>query len=195
MKKSVVTCILVWLMCLGLTSPAQATIVTGWDQWYLSVEPNQPVTCVAHFIPDLDGYVADSLIFTQPPEWTGSFDYISAGWDTTLADSNKTAYLFGPELTNGGLLFSYKTYYQWDDEDPDYDPDYPVYFDLVIFNGDTIVAEFARRGTPGDYDQAIIGTTWSEQDGEPPYENPVPEPMTICLLGFGAAFMKKSRRN
>ncbi|MFA5239607.1 MAG: PEP-CTERM sorting domain-containing protein [Phycisphaerae bacterium] len=197
MEKSAVTCILVWLVCLGLTSSAQATIVDVNDEWYMILDPNQPITCIAYFIPEIDGYVMDSLIFSQPPEWTNSipFDYVSEGWDTVLADGGKTAYLFGPELTGDGVIFSYKIHYQWDDEDPDFYSDCPLYLDLVVFNGDTIVSEVAQWGTPGDYNPPIPDMTWSEDiGGNPPYENPVPEPMTICLLGLGAAFLRKSRR-
>jgi hypothetical protein len=160
----------------------------------MMIEPDTAITCIAYFIPDVPN-VPSSLMFAQPPQWTDSipFNYAAAGWDTALTDGNKTAYIFGPEITNNGsgllYLFSFKLFYQWDDEDI---VDYPVYLDTVVFDDGAIVSETARRGMPGSY-ETNPGTTWQEEYGGPPYENPVPEPVTICLLGLGAAFVRKRR--
>jgi len=189
MKKSVMTCALVLLVCFGLTSSAGATTVDANQEWVMGIEPSISITCVSYFIPDVPN-VPDSLIFAQLPEWTNtvSFDYNSAGWDTALTDGGKTAYLFGSELTNSGLsflnLFSYKLYYQWGDEDV---VDYPVYLDVVVFYDDEVVYNSSRWGEPGSYEGG-------EAPLDGPYDNPIPEPMTICLLGLGTALLRKKRR-
>jgi len=188
MKRSVTTYILVLLVCFGLTSSAGATTVDANQEWVMGIDSNISITCVSYFIPDVPN-VPDSLIFAQLPEWTNTvpFDYNSAGWDTLLIDGDKTAYLFGPELTNSGPgflnLFSYKLYYQWDDEDV---VDYPVYLDVVVFDNDEVVYDSSRWGEPGSYEGG-------EDLLDGPY-NPIPEPMTICLLGFGTALLRKKRR-
>jgi hypothetical protein len=157
------------------------------------LQPGESFTCLAHFIPDIPGVVPESLIFAQPPEWTDTypFDHVTAGWDTALADGGKTAYLFGPRITNNedpNYLFSYKLYYQWDGGATDYDPNYPIYLDWVIFNDSTLIRDLGwRRRADGTW-EGPNEVTW---DG--PYENPVPEPMTICLLTLGAAFLRKRR--
>ena len=188
---------LVLLVCLGLTLSAQAAIVDANDEWGMVLQAGESFTCLAHFIPDIPN-VSSSLIFAQPPEWTDTywFDWEAAGWDVALADGNKTAYLFGPEITNSGPnpldIFSYKLYYQWDDEGLDFDPNYPIYLDWVAFNGPTIIGDNSyRRTAAGVWEKYDV--TWREQYGGSPYENPVPEPMTICLLGFGTAFLRKRR--
>lgn len=199
-KKSVITYAAVMLVCLVLTSSARATIVDVNEEWGMVLLPGESFTCLAHFIPDIPGVVPDSLMITLPPEWTDTypFDYISAGWDTALTGANKTAYIFGPRITNNEsspvYLFSYKLYYQWDDEDPNYNPAYPVYLDWVTFDGPTIISDNAyRRTAAGVWEKYDI--TWREQyyPDEEPYDNPVPEPMMIYLLGLGAAFLRKRR--
>jgi hypothetical protein len=201
MKKSVITYATALLVCLGLTLSARAVpIIDVNEEWGMILQPGESLTCLAHFIPAIPGIVPASLIFTQPPQWTNSypFNYEAAGWDTALTDMNKTAYLFGPEITNSGpdpwYLFSYKLYYQWDGEGTDYDPDYPAYLDWVAFDGSTIIRNDAWRRTAGGVWEKYYDVTWREQHypESEPYENPAPEPMTICLLGFGAAFCRKA---
>jgi hypothetical protein len=187
MKKLIFCVVLV--MFFGPASSAWATIVDVNQEWVMGMDPGISITCVSYFIPDAPN-VPSSLIFTQPPEWTNtvSFDYITEGWDTALTDANKTVYLFGPEITNSGAgylsIFSYRLYYQWDDEDV---VDYPVYLDIVVFNDDEVVYDSSRWGTPGS------SYEWSEDTLDGPYENPLPEPMTICILGLGTVFLIKRR--
>lgn len=186
----------VLLMCFGLALPAWATItvIDANQEWLMGIDPGLSITCVSYFIPDAihAPNVPDSLIFAQLPQWTNAipFDYVSEGWDTALADGGKTAYVFGPEITNSGLdflyTFSYRLYYQWEEEDVDVG-DYPVYLDIVVFDNDEVVYESSRWGTPGTPYQ------WSEEPFDGPYENPVPEPMTVCILGFGVAVLIKRR--
>lgn len=162
----------------------------------MKLQPGETFTAIAHFIPDVPD-VMDSLIFPQAPDWVDLYVPGALNWVTALADAGETAYLYGPAITNDGpnsiSVFSYTLYCQWDDEDPNYDPDYPVYLDVVVFNGQEIVRDFALRGVPSGPWDPVNPTTWREQYGGDPYENPIPEPVMICLLGFGSAFLRKRR--
>ncbi len=199
MNKSAMTCALVLLVCLWLTSAARATIVDANESWTMKLQPGETFTAIAHFIPDVPG-VPDSLIFPDTPDWIELFDPGALAWDVALADEGKTAYLYGPAITNVELseipIFSYMLYSQWDDEDPDFDENYPVYLDVVVFNDLEIVRDFALRGLPHGPWDTVNEDTWKEQyDPESnPYINPIPEPMTICLLGLGTALLRKKRR-
>ena len=189
MKKLIIS--VSFLVCFVPSSFVRAVIVDVNQDWSMVILPGDSITCVSYFIPDslAAPNVPDSLIFTQPPQWTNSipFDYNSEGWDTELTDAGKTAYLFGPEITNSGpdllFIFSYRLSYQWDTEDV---IEYPVYLDIVVFNGDDVVYTSSRWGTPDspyEYGDPLDG----------PYQNPVPEPMTVCILTLGTAILIKRR--
>ncbi|MFZ0033944.1 MAG: PEP-CTERM sorting domain-containing protein [Sedimentisphaerales bacterium] len=194
MKKSAITCVLVLLVCLGLISSARATIVDANEEWERTLLPGESFTCLAHFIPGVPGVIPESVIFTRPPEWTSTYP---VGWDTAVIDGGKIAYLYGPRLTNNTsdtvYVFSFKLFYQWDTDAEGFDANYPVYQDVAIFDDLTLTYTYGGwRGIPWERHEE----TWREHyyPGSEPYENPVPEPMTICLLGLGAAFLRKSRR-
>jgi hypothetical protein len=196
MKNPAIVFIVLMLIVVGSNSVARATIVDANDEWLMGLHPGEEITCIAHFIPDIP-LVSDSLTFSALPEWTDTweFDYLAEGWQTVWSESNpRVAYLYGPQLSNITMydveLFSYSLFYQWDDEAGDVDPDFPVYVDVVVFNNQDIVNSFGVSGIPGG--------PWNYPTEEPfyqeePYVNPVPEPMTICLLGLGIAFLRKKR--
>jgi hypothetical protein len=201
MKKSTITCALVLLVCFGLTSSAWATLVTGSQEWYKYLNAGESVTCIAF-------YGLGSVEFTQPPEWlfneyTPPFNHDIAGWEMELSADHKIAYLYGPRATNSsGYIrewFDYELFYQWDDEAPGFDPNYPVYQDMALFDGpfgSEPTYAVGWRGKPG------VASSWEYKDNNPysgpyqteePYTNPAPEPVTICILGLGAAFLIKRR--
>jgi hypothetical protein len=204
MKKSVMIYTLVLLMYFGLTSSAWATLVTGSQEWYKYLDPGESITCIAF-------YGLGSVEFTQPPQWLYNymppFNHDINGWEMELSADHKTAYLYGPRATNSsGYIrewFDYELFYQWDDSAPGFDPNYPVYQDMALFDGPFgSEATFAVgwRGTPG------VPSSWEYKDNNPysgpyqtdvPYTNPapqeVPEPMTVCILSLGAAFLRKRR--
>lgn len=200
MKKSVITCALVFLVCLGLASSVQAEIVDANEEWGIKLDSGQSLTCIAHYIPDVVT-IPESLIFTSEPEPT--FRYTGGNWDgwqMVLSADNKMVYLYGPRNTNDTgndnvKWFSYNLFFSWDDEDPNLDPDYPVYIDTAVFNGgfgcDSFAEEF-WKGKPGGWPDNWVGPADPYYQGG--YTNPAPEPMTICLLGLGAAFLRKSLR-
>ncbi len=194
------TCALVSLVCLWLTSAARATIVDANDEWGIVLYSDESLTAIAH-------YVWGSVEFTAVPVWTTTieFDYVNAGWSTALSPDNKIAYMYGPTI-NGGPdpeLFSYNLFYQWDPCAPDFEPDYPVYIDTAVFDGpfgSPPTNYWGVRFTPGDPDPS--SREYREEPyykDEPGYEegfydNPIPEPMTICLLGLGTVLLRKKRK-
>jgi hypothetical protein len=208
MKNSFMVCACVVLICLGLTLAVRAVTVTSSEGWYVSLGPSGSLTdsftCIAYFIPDVpDIPVTLKFESEKPPAQTG--DYLGGGWwedigwESTLSDDGKIAYMHGPRQTNSDpswvKWFSYYLYYEWDDEDENYDPDYPVYQDVAIFDGQTLVWDESWRGTPGDGWYGPDDDTWKEKayPGSDPYENPVPGPATIALFGLGAALLRKRR--
>jgi hypothetical protein len=203
MKKSTMTCALVLF---GLTSSAWAALVTGSQDWYTYLFNGYSASCVAF-------YGLGSVEFAQPPEWlfnehTPPYNSNIAGWETELSADGNVAYIYGPRITSpsGSFLecFANELFFQWDNEAPGFDPNYPVYFDFAIFDGpfgSEPIYAVGWRGTPGD------ANSWKWKDNDPyagpyqteePYTNPapqeVPEPMTICILGLSAAFIRKRRR-
>jgi len=203
MKKSVMTCSLVLFVCLGLASTAQATTVTGSDMWGITLDSNQSITCIAH-------YVWGGIEFTAVPEQTTGYDYDAGGdwgvigWQVGLSPDNKIAYMYGPRSTNNTGnndvgWFSYNLFYQWDTDAPGFDPDYPLYVDTALFDGpfgSEPTDYWGWRGTPGGdpngRDEPYYKDEPEYEEGF--YDNPAPEPMTICLLGLGAAFLRKRRQ-
>ena len=201
MNKSAMTCASLLLVCLWLTSAARATIVDANEEWGGTLGPGESFTCIAHYIPDTPD-IPEGLIFEQAPDWTGTywFNWEAAGWDTALADEGKTAYLYGPRLTNDTSnavdVFSFELFYQWDDAVEGFDPNWPVYQDVAIFDDLTLTADYGWKGTPGGTWHEPNEVTYMQQyyPESDPYENPIPEPVTICLLGLGTALLIKKRR-
>jgi hypothetical protein len=202
MKELCVVCLSGMLVCCVLATSAQGTLTSGVEEWGVTLLPGESFTCVAYYIPEVDPLVIpvpESLVFYHTPAWTSTFpfDYIEAGWQTALSADNRVAYLYGPQITNNSgnpwHVFSFELAYQWDEADV---VDYPVYNDFVIFDGETLVYDFAWQGIPG--------VTWEEPDEvtylqqydptSDPYTNPVPGPATLSLVGFGMLFLRKRRR-
>ncbi len=204
MKRTVIVCASALLVCSGLTSSARAATIDANDEWGITLDSGQSITCIAH-------YVWSSVEFTNLPEqiWGKYPEYENGGrwedigWQAALSPDNKIAYMYGPQSTNTTEYndlgwFAYILSYQWDDVVAD--PNYPVYIDTALYNGpfgSAPIDYWGWRGTPGDPDG------WQYRD-EPYYKdelgykegffsNPAPEPMTICLLGLGAAFLRKRR--
>lgn len=206
MKKSIMIYSLAISVCLVFVG--HATIETGWQEWGCKLEPSESFTCIAYYIPDVPG-VSKSLIFEKEPAWTTGhgYDYGDrTDWLTALSQDSKIAYLYGPRATNetDDLIgwFSYNLFYKWDNAASDFDANYPVYQDTVMWDGFqqwddlTSNAKWGKRGTPGNGSEVV----WEDSPGgglyEEPHTYPVPGPATICLLGLGAAFLriKKPRR-
>jgi hypothetical protein len=203
MVKKLVFYIFVLLICLWLASSARAVIQYGQDAWDVRLDSDQSITCVAHF-------VWGGVKFSDVPIQLDWSDYIGGdwgdiGWQAMLSADSNIAYIYGPQITNttgddNVKWFAYNLSYLWDDEDPDFDPDWPVYIDTAIYNGpygSAPIDYWGWRGTPG------IQESWEYRDEpyvkdqpwytEDFFDNPAPEPMTICLLGLGALFLRKTR--
>jgi len=201
MKKSVMTYTLVLLVCLGLASSARAEIKYGNDAWDIRLNSGQSITCVAHFVWSSIEF-NDVPIQLVLPGYEGG-NWVDIGWQAALSPDNKIAYMCGPPSTNTTgddylKWFAYTLSYQWDDAVED--PDWPVYIDTAIYNGppgSEPIDYWGYKGIPGD------PNSWRYRDepyymDEPEYDehffdNPAPEPMTICLLGLGALFLRKRR--
>jgi hypothetical protein len=196
MKRPAFACMLIALMVIGWCSAVEAAVVNTSEEWGMTLEAGESFTCIAHYIPDIPE-ASDSLMFSALPEWTDTwyFDFEAEGWQTEWSSEDPTiAYLYGPRLTNDTLydidLFSFNLFYQWDDAE-ELDPNGPVYQDVVIFDGQEITKAYGISGDPdGLWNSPKLSGPYYEEE---PYVNPVPEPMTICLLGLGVAFLRKKR--
>lgn len=203
MKKSVTTYTLVLLMCFGLASSARAEIVDGNDAWDIRLNSGQSITCIAHYVWSSVEFSDVPIQIIGLPGYEAGEPWGDIGWQAALSSDNKIAYMYGPQITNTTVYdnlkwFAYTLFYQWDDAVED--PDWPVYVDTALYDGPIGSAPtdyWGWRGTPG------IPSSWQYQDepyykDEPGYtedffDNPAPEPMTICLLGLGTAFLRKRR--
>jgi hypothetical protein len=193
--------LIVIIVCLSLSSAADAVVVDANEEWGIKLDDGQSLTCIAHYIPDVEG-VPQSLVFETVPEIT--FTYTAGDWtDWIIAISvdQKALYLYGPANTNNTGYndvgwFSYKLFFQWDDEDKDLDTDFPVYIDTALYSGgigSEPFDDFFWKGSPGG--------TWPDdwEKSEEPYDdsgyyNPIPEPAMIFLLGIGTLFLRKRRK-
>jgi len=211
MKRYVATYLIAMLVSFGLTSSAGAAIEFGQDDWGLTLDANQSITCIAHFVwygvefNDIPIQVPEGIYPTH--ENGGRWDDI--GWVAELSPDHKTAYIYGPQVTNTTGTddlgwFAYTLSYLWDTVDPNYDPNYPIYIDTAIYNGpfgSEPIDSWGLRGTPGD-----LGS-WQYRDipyatDEPWYtedffNNPAPEPSTILIFGLGSVvfFIKRYPRS
>lgn len=208
MKRLVTACILVFWVCFGLTSSALADIHYYQEDWGITLDANQSITCVAHFVwygiefNDVPNQVPAGVY----PDYDNGGRWNEIGWEASLSSDNKIAYVAGPQVTNNTDVnnlgwFVYTLSYLWDDADPNYDPNWPVYIDTAIYDGpygSDPIESWGWRGTPGDpnswensIDPYVINEPWYTDDF---FDNPAPEPATICLLSLGTAFIFVTRR-
>ncbi len=180
-------------VCLYLASAAQATLVEANNDWGINqISGISQLSCIVHHIPD----IASSLVFTEGPAFINgdpSYPDDFSQWQTELSLDKKTICLLGPVTSD--YRFKYTLFYQWDDAVAN--PDYPVYIDTAIFNGSEgtlSLKEWSWRGNPAEI------LSWEYQDhsynsGEPytsPHD-PLPEPITILVLGLGAVLLGKTK--
>jgi hypothetical protein len=203
-KKSIINYIFVLLVCLWLAVPAWAVIQYGQDAWDVRLDSDQSITCIAHFVWGSVEFNDLPIQRLDLPGYVGG-NWLDIGWKSELTPDCNIAYICGPQITNttgddNVKWFAYNLSYLWDDEDPNFDPDWPVYIDTAIYDGpfgSAPIEYWGWRGTPG------IPESWQYRDEpyakdqpwytEEFFDNPAPEPMTICLLGLGAAFLRKRR--
>lgn len=218
MKKAAVVSFFILLI---ISSTSSAVPVEGFQQWGFTLDPGIEFTCLAYYlVADIGGLSVD-LSFTLPPEWTSTFNGYSAElgydndqdltWTPAVTPDGKIAYFYSdePVANNTGDaidLFSYILRYQWDDEALGYNEDFPIYEDILLWNGDTVVGAWGENGSPTLTGQTPVPTAWPENPDENPdgtttwedieeeYTNPVPLPSTIVLFGLGSAILLKKKR-
>jgi len=179
-------------VCLYLTSAAHATLVDASNNWEINqISGISQLSCIVHNIPD----IASSLVFTEDPVFVSgdpSYPGDFSQWQIELSSDKKTVYLLGPVTSD--YRFKYTLSYQWDDAVAN--SDYPVYIDTAIFCGDEGTLSLKEWGWKGNPSL----NNWVYQDhsykgGEPytsPYD-PLPEPITILVLGLGAVLLGKNK--
>jgi hypothetical protein len=160
------------------------------EEWGIYLDEYESITCVAFF-------AHEGMVFDETPVFTDTyedykFDDNYAGynpWDTAespeLSVDGLAAYIWGPvQREPFGFQplawFSVELYYQWDQ-------DYPIIIDVVMFNEETVVSSSGWKNTTGD------SSAWQyneEQFAEEPYTNPVPEPATMVILALGAGMLR-----
>ena len=97
MKSSVDKGLFAACICLIVISTAHGTLVDGWDEWGIKLEPGQSISCISFFIVN-DSYFTQAPIQTDTYIAGGYWEHI--GWQSALSQDNSVAYIYGPSVTN-----------------------------------------------------------------------------------------------